>query len=125
MKGCLKKDHHSLSAPLPLVRIHPNLSLENNIADVIHHKGHFLLVLRLPLDEENGNYEGHHQHSKKANTPGLQVSNEMNPVSSEDAQATNQESCVKNKIMEMGKKSLNLCIEEDMTFKKNDSRFSV
>jgi len=77
------------------------------------------------LDEENGNYEGRHQHSQKANTPGLEVSKEMNPVSSEDTHATNRASCVKNKMMEMGKRTLNLCVEEDVTFKKNDSRSSV
>lgn len=31
MKECLKKDHLSPSAALPLVQIHPNLSLDNNI----------------------------------------------------------------------------------------------
>lgn len=54
------------------------------------------------MDEEKGKYEGHHQRSKKANTPGLQVSNEMSPICSENTQATNQESCVKNKMMEIG-----------------------
>lgn len=77
------------------------------------------------MDEENGNYEGHHQRSKKANTPGLQVSNEMSPICSENTQATNQESCVKNKMMEIGERSLNLCVEEEVTFKKKDSRTSV
>lgn len=71
------------------------------------------------MDEENGNYEGYHQQSKKANTPGLQVSNEMNPICHEDTQATNQASCMKKKVTEI---SHLICIEEEVTFKKNDSK---
>lgn len=102
MKNYLKKG--CLSLPLPLSHFLEYIQTSHQSYYFIHHKGHFLLVLRLPLDEENGNYEGHHQCSKKANTPGLQVSNEMSPICSESTQATNQESCVKNKMMEIALK---------------------